>query len=309
MILTVCPSPCIDVNIEVDSLGVGKSNKILSKHIFYTGNALNVATGISILGGEVITTGFMYDENGNAFEQQLHRDGVSYKFIWCSGRVRENYKFIDRRSMMTELNDVGGEIDIAKQTELLKLVGELTTFGNCEGAVISGDLAKGMNPDFYAKVLSVLPPKTVKVVDADGERLLAALKCGVDLIKPNIDEVERTLKTKITTVDELKIACRELIKLGTKYVLISLGKRGAVISDGNEFYHCVSVNVAMNSTIGAGDGMVAGATNALIKGAAMQDILRCGVAAGTASVTSVDSISFRKEKYEEILSTLSVKEI
>ena len=63
MILTVCPSPCIDVNMEVESLGVGMSNKIISKKTFYTGKALNVAVGLARLKADVFATGFMYDEN------------------------------------------------------------------------------------------------------------------------------------------------------------------------------------------------------------------------------------------------------
>ena len=69
------------------------------------------------------------------------------------------------------------------------------------------------------------------------------------------------------------------------------------------------MNVAKNSTVGAGDGMVAAASNAMLKGADMLEILRCGVAGGTAAVTLPDSISFTKDKYEEILSSLTVEEI
>ena len=94
MILTVCPSPCIDVNMEVESLGVGMSNKIISKKTFYTGKALNVAVGLARLKADVFATGFMYDENGTQFEHELHREGVPYKFVWNKGRVRENFKII-----------------------------------------------------------------------------------------------------------------------------------------------------------------------------------------------------------------------
>ena len=104
-------------------------------------------------------------------------------------------------------------------------------------------------------------------------------------------------------------SCRVILDRGAECVLLSLGKKGAVITDGNKSYHCKSVNVAMNSTVGAGDGMVAAAANALLKGGSLKDILRCGVAAGTAAVTLPDSISFMKEKYEEILSSLTVEEI
>ena len=73
MILTICLSPCIDVNVEVDSLNVGMSHKIISKRIFFTGKALNVAIGIARLKSSVFATGFMYEINGGQFEQELHR--------------------------------------------------------------------------------------------------------------------------------------------------------------------------------------------------------------------------------------------
>lgn len=307
MILTVCPSPCIDVNIEVQSLSVGKFNKIIGKRTFYTGKALNVAIGLARLNAEVFATGFMYEENGSRFEYELHREGVPYKFVWNKGRVRENYKFIDHRSMLTEVDDVSQEVSEEKQKELVNLVSQLSC--RSEAIVVSGGLAKGMTPDFYAKVLKAVPSSVVKIVDTEGERLTESLKCGVKMVKPNLEELERTLKIRITDKDDMLKACRVIINSGCEYILLSLGKRGAIITDGNKSYYCKSVSVAMNSTIGAGDGMVAAAANALIKGGSMQDILRCGVAGGSAAVTLPDSISFMKDKYEEILSSLTVEQL
>lgn len=307
MILTVCLSPSIDVNMEVDSLSIGKANRIISKKTFFTGNAINIAIGLAHLGASVFATGFMYEDNGTQFEHELHREGVSYRFIWNKGRVGENYKIIDRRSMLTELCDSSSEITEANQQELLDLISKYSV--NCEGVVLSGALPKEMNADYYNKILSAVPSSVTKIVDAGGESLLQALKCGVNLVKPNFAEFEKTLNRKVTTKDDMMQGCREILNKGAQYVLLSLGYRGAIITDGNKCYHCKSINVAMNSTIGAGGGMVAAATNSLLKGGSMQDILRCGVAGGTATVTSPDSISFAKSKYEDILSSLTVEEI
>ena len=307
MILTVCLSPCIDVNIEVESLNAGKTHKIISKRVFFTGKAINVAIGLSRLKADSFATGFMYEENGHLFEQELHKEGVTYKFVWNDGRVRENYKFIDHKSMLTEIDDISAEVSHEKQEDLINLVGQLAP--SCEAVVISGGLAKGMSADYYAKILRVIPENVKKVVDTEGERLFESLKYGVDLIKPNIEELERTLNRSAKTQDEMLKACHELIHMGAKRVLLSLGKGGAIITDGEKNYFCKSVNVAMNSTLGAGDSMVAAATQALAAGAPLEEILRKGVAAGTAAVTTPDSISFVKDKYEEILSALQVKEI
>lgn len=307
MILTVCLSPCIDVNIEVDSLNVGMSHKILNKRIFFTGKAMNVAMGLARLNADVFATGFMYEVNGSQFEQALHKEGVPYKFVWNKGRVRENYKFIDHKSMLTEVDDISPEINEEKQKELLELIGLYAP--DCEALEVSGSLAKNMTPDYYSEILKRVPDGVKKIVDTEGARLIESLKTGVDLVKPNIGEIERTLKTKLDSKETMLKSCYKLLDMGAKRVLLSLGKQGAVITDGSKNYYCKSINVAMNSTIGAGDGMVAAASNALVKGAPLEDILRQGVAAGTAAITSPDSISFKKEKYEEILSALTVKEI
>lgn len=307
MVLSVCLSPCIDVNIEVDSLNVGMSHKIISKRVFFTGKAINVAIGLARLKKDSFATGFMYEENGHRFETELHREGVIYKFVWNNGRVRENYKFVDNKSMLTEIDDISPEVTPAKQEELIEFVRRIAP--SCSGVVVSGGLAKGMSPNYYAKILSVIPENVKKIVDSEGDRLTEALRCGVHLVKPNIEELERTLKRSLPTREDQIRGCKELIKMGTKLVLLSLGKNGAIITDGDKVYYSKSVNVAMNSTVGAGDAMVAAATIALTEGGSMQDILKCGVAAGTAAVTTPDSISFCYDKYKEILSALTVEEI
>ncbi len=307
MILSICLSPCIDVNIEVDALSVGKNNKILNKRIYYTGKAINVARGLKRLGADVMATGFMYQDNGKLFEQELQYEDVPYSFVWCPGRVRENYKFVDRRAMLTEVDDISAEVSEEKKAELIALISTLSS--NCEAVVVSGGLSRGMSPSFYRDVLSAVPQGVKKIVDTSGERLFEALNCGVDLIKPNLEELQNTLSVTIRNREEALNGCRELLSRGAKNVMLSLGKDGAIFTDGIKSFHCRSINVAMNSTVGAGDGMVAAATFALTRGLPMKEILLCGVAGGTAAVTSPDSITFTREKYEEILSTLEVTEI
>ena len=306
MILTVCLNPCTDVTIEVDSLNVGKLNHVKNKTLTFTGKALNVAIGVARLRGQSHATGFMYNENGSLFEQALDREGVPSVFIWNRGRVRENYKFIDNKSMLTEVNDVGEPIAENKQAELIDLVANLSRSSSV--VVISGSLPRGVESDYYIKLFNAVPDGKLKVADCDGPRLLAALTAGMDLVKPNKDELQNTLGQEFRSRDELMKGCYSLIDKGAKRVLLSLGKRGAIITDGSKNYYCRSINVAVNSTVGAGDGMLAAASMLMEQGADLQDILRAGVAAGTATVTTFGQISFTKEKYDEIFANLTVEE-
>lgn len=307
MILTVCMSPSIDVTIELDALNIGKVNVVKNKTLSFTGKAINVAIGISRLGAEAFATGFMYNESGTMFEQTLDKEGVPFSFVWNSGRVRENYKCIDKKSMLTEINDIGGQVSENKLMELLQMIRDVSS--HSEITVISGGLPRGVDAGYYRELFKAVDPNSLKIADTEGTKLIAALEAGVDLVKPNIEELEGTLGREFRDKDDMLAGCRELIDRGAKTVLLSLGRDGAIITDGNRHYYCKSINVAVNSTVGAGDGMVAAAAVKMKEGASLPDILRAGVAAGTATVTTFGTISFTRQKYEEIYSGLTVTEI
>ena len=307
MILTVCMSPCTDVTIELDSFNVGKTNVVKSKTLSLGGKAINVAIGVKRLGMDSHLTGLMYNENGYMFENALDKEGVPFTFVWNKGRVRENYKFIDNRSMLTEVNDVGEEVGKEKTEEVLGMVRMLSARSGV--TVLSGGLPRGVDANYYGKLARAVDKRSLKIVDASGQRMFSALAEGVDLVKPNLDELENTLGRRIQDKEDMLTACYELLDRGAKRVLLSLGKQGAVITDGTQSYYCKSLNVAVNSTVGAGDGMVAAATIQLEQGAPLQEILRAGVAAGTATVMTVGKLSFTKEKYNEVWNNLHVSQI
>lgn len=307
MILTVCMSPSTDVTIELDTFNVGKTNFVKSKTFSFGGKALNVAIGVKRLGGEPFATGLMYNENGYVFENALNKEGVPFTFAWNKGRVRENYKFIDSRSMLTEVNDVGQEITKEKAEEVLNLIRLQSSRSSV--TVLSGGLPKNLSPEFYGEMVKAVHTSSLKIVDASGQRLFSAIAEGVDLVKPNIDELESALGRTVADQQDMIQGCRELIDRGAKRVLLSLGKQGAIITDGVRSYHCKSMNVAVNSTVGAGDAMVAAAALKLQEDAPLSEILRSGVAAGTARVMSMSKTSFTIEKYNDVISNLRVTEI
>ncbi len=306
MILTVCMSPSVDVTIELDSLNVGKVNVVKSKTFSFTGKAINVAIGVARLGAEVQATGFMYNENGAMFERALDREGVPFSFVWNSGRVRENYKCIDKKSMLTEINDVGEQVGADKLVELMQMIQNFSAHSDV--TVISGGLPRGVDASYYREIFRAVDPRSLRIADTEGAKLFSALEAGIDLVKPNLEELEETLGRELNDRDAMLAGCRELLDRGAKTVLLSLGKDGAIITNGTKNYYCKSINVAVNSTVGAGDGMVAAAATMMQKGAGLPEILRAGVAAGTATVTTFGTISFTKKKYEEIFESLEVTE-
>lgn len=307
MILTVCLSPCIDVTMEVATLEVGKTNIANRKRIRAAGKAINVALDVTRLGGEAFTTGFMYEENGEMFENLLHSNGIRHDFIMNPGRVRENYKFIDHRSMLTEVNDIGGKVSPINAAKLLDKVADLSA--RSDVLVISGGLPRGLEPDYYGELFRAAHPGCIRIADATEGKLSAALRAGVDLVKPNLQELENFLGKEIGNKEEMLDGCRDLMSRGAKSVLLSLGNKGAVYTDGIKHYYCRSKCVAVNSTVGAGDAMVAAAAICMENGVPMPELLRCGVAAGTAAVTTFAESVLPMEKYAEVYDSLTVSEL
>ncbi len=299
MILSICPNPSIDCTIELESLNVGKLNRIDNKVETYSGKALNVAMGVARLGEKSLATGFLFENDSKLFEHNLEKEGVKHSFVYNKGSARVNYKIIDKRSMLTEINDRGETVSLEKQAELISLVGDLSK--DCSVAVMSGSLPKGLDPSFYGQVVKNIPDTVKLIIDAEKNNTLSAIGSReVYLVKPNLSELEGFIGRPVKSFDDMLKASSKYLDLGVKNVMISLGGEGAILTNGSSAWFCKSLSVAVNSTVGAGDCMVAATSVAIEKGLPMPETLRRAVAAGTAAVTTSGTNLFYKDKYEEI---------
>ena len=308
MILTICPNPSIDCTIELDSLNVGMLNRIDNKLETYSGKALNVAIGVSRLNEPCKTTGFMFDNHRTLFEQVLDKEGVEHGFVYNKGNARTNYKIIDKRSMLTEINDRGEEVCLEKQTELLQKIKELSVDANI--AVISGSLPKGVSSDYYGLMAKSIPDNVRVVIDAEKDNTLSAIGARkIFMVKPNLKEFEKFFGITVRSRKDIVEGAKKYLEMGVENVLVSLGTEGAVFVNEQQKLYCTSTSVAVNSTVGAGDSMVAAACVGLSRNLPVEEVLKMAVAAGTAAVTTSGTNLFFLDKYQEIYNKISVQEV
>ena len=233
MILTVGMSPCVDVTVRLNKFALGKTNVAGEKIVTYAGKANNVALGVSRLGGAAFVTGFMYNENGSLFEKALDKEGIPFSFIWNPGRVRENYKFIDGKGVLTEVNEEGREVAGEKLRDLLDFV--RVQAAKSEAAVISGGAPKGTPASFYKDLVTAAKGAKIVAADTYGDRLKAALEAGVDLIKPNLDELSATLGGEFSARnDQLagESGCETRVVIAGRRRLDFDGRRGDILCGG-----------------------------------------------------------------------------
>lgn len=308
MILTICPNPSIDCTIELDDLNVGMLNRIESKVETYSGKALNVAVGVARLGEKSFATGFMFENHGRMFEHVLDKENVKHRFVYNKGNARTNYKIIDKRSMLTEINDRGEVVCKEKQDELIQLIKGLDV--KYDVAVMSGSLPKGVESSYYGEVLSAISKDVKVIVDTEKSNMLSAIGSReIFMAKPNLRELESFAGESVIDLKDMVRAAQKYIDKGVENVLVSLGADGAILTDGKESYYCKSASVAVNSTVGAGDCMVAAACVGLLGGVPMHELLKMSVAAGTAAVTTSGTNLFYSDKYKEIYSKIYTQKI
>jgi len=95
----------------------------------------------------------------------------------------------------------------------------------------------------------------------------------VDIIKPSEDDAER-LFGKDTPNNQIN----KFITLGAKLVIMTLGKDGAIISNGRETIQLPTMASIVVDTTGAGDAFWSGFYAAIIKGYTVEQALKIGSA-------------------------------
>jgi 6-phosphofructokinase 2 len=153
-----------------------------------------------------------------------------------------------------------------------------------------------MEVDFYKKVAFESKKIGARLIlDTSGEPLKAACDEGVYLLKPNIGELCALVGVENLEMDDVDDAARTLIGDGKcEVVVVSLGPKGALLVTADICEYVPAPPVQKKSTVGAGDSMVAGMTWALVQKKSYLDIVRWGVACGSAATMNEGTELFKK---------------
>ena len=117
------------------------------------------------------------------------------------------------------------------------------------------------------------------------QALAAALDVGnIELVKPNQKELSALVQRDLSQPDDVRLAAQSLIQSGkVRRVVVSLGPQGALGVDASGSVQVVPPPMKSQSTVGAGDSMVGAMTLRLAENASLEDMVRFGVAAGSAA--------------------------
>ena len=283
MIYTLTYNPSIDYLVTVDSLEIGKLNRMRKASYLYGGKGVNVSQVLKELGIDNTAIGFVAGFTGREIEEGLQRQGIHTDFVHLpEGHSRINIKFhgIDE----TEVNAPGPFVDAVSMRALKDRIEQI---GTDDILILAGAATSNMENDTFATFISELPYRDTKVIlDTNGEALVNALCYHPFLIKPNMEELcdlfhEEFVSSNTTALVD---AAKRLQDKGARNVLISMGEDGAILvtEDGHVYSRPAPAGIVVN-TVGSGDSMVAGFLAGYLQNQNMEDALCLGVCAGSAS--------------------------
>jgi 1-phosphofructokinase len=284
MIATVTLNPAIDKSVTVRGFEIGKTNRGEVDRVDAGGKGINVAKALKRLGSAVCALGLVAGSNGRFILDALSAEGIPADFVLVPGETRVNLKIHDpEKGTETELNEPGFRVTTEHLEELRRKIEAHAP--HCEVMVFSGSLPPDAPPAIFADLIRLAKTHGAKcILDTAGPGLKHGLEAGPYLIKPNRAEVEELLKSSLRTHRELVEAARELIRMGSEQVLISLGAEGAVGVAGKEALFAQPPAVKARSSVGAGDTMVAAMAHAAVEGLPFRQAFRMAVAASAATV-------------------------
>ena len=282
MIYTLTLNPAIDLSMKIGSIKEGETCRSLSESVLFGGKGINVSCVLKNLGVESRALGFIAGFTGDALENSLKEQGINTDFIRLeAGFTRINVKL--RGKSETEINASGPAI---YETALSLLFSKLLMLEDGDTLVLSGSAPSTLSSGIYADILESLAFKNVRfVVDAAGDLLLKTLRFKPFLIKPNLRELEGLVKRSLKTKKQIISAAKSLIDAGAQNVLVSLGKKGAILvcQSGEVFIEGGHKGKLVN-TVGAGDSMLAAFLSAEKDG--FESSLKFANAAGAACAFS-----------------------
>ena len=309
MITTVSLNPSIDRTLTVENFTAGGLNRVIARTDVAAGKGINVALAVSGLELAAECIGFMYRDSASIFERRLMVNSTAYDFVWCEGSARTNIKVFDRAAgVVTELNESGQVVEADKLQSMTELV--IRHAENSDYLILSGSVPPGCPDDYYRTLIEAVDGLGCRcVLDADGERLRYGLEARPFMIKPNRYELELMTGSKLGSVREICDAARRYIDLGIEVVAVSLGEDGAVILRGDERLYSPRLNIAVKSTVGAGDSMVAGLTAGFMAENDLEETFRMGVACATARCMTEGYRMVDKTVYRAMMDMVRIERI
>lgn len=285
MIYTLTLNPAVDKEYMVPRLLMDEVLRASETRVDHGGKGFNVSRMLATLGTPSTAVGLVGGHTGDLLREGLEDAGIFTDLVNVNGETRTNISIVDEAlSHHIKVNEAG---PIVSEIEMAALIAKITNLVK-EGDywVLAGSLPPGAPNDIYARIITIVQEGGARaLLDTSGEPLRLGCQAGPYLAKPNASEASQITGKPSGTVVEMAQITPELHIMGVKIAVISAGKKGAILSDGEAQWFGHAPSIKEHNPIGAGDAMVAGMVWKLSQGEKPSTALRWGLACGASAAS------------------------
>ncbi len=316
MILVINLNASVDKRYELGKLVPGEVMRARSVQNTPGGKGLHVANVATILGENVVVSGFLGGKSGEFIAEETANYGIKGDFVTVAGETRSCLAIIDDAGQQTEILEPGPEIS-SEELHAFK-VKFIQLMAKADVIVASGSAPRGIAKDIYAKLIKTAQEPGKKfLLDTSGELLAQGIAAQPFFIKPNQDEIKaltgREMKDEADIVREIK----GFLAQGIKVAAVSLGAAGSLVGIASEaftpeaggIYRVTVPHIECVNPVGSGDSYVGGMAVALERGLSAEDALRLAAACGTANAMEAESGFVRQAMVDELVPQIKVEKL
>jgi len=282
-VLTLTPNPAIDQTITLDGLlQAGTVHRARSVHQHAGGKGINVAHALALYGTPVAAGGFLGSDNAALFKQFFRQHSIHDRFIRTAGASRINLKLLDSQ----HTSDINLPDQLQIQPEHIQQLLDARSFPSW--MALCGSLPTNCQDDWYVRCLHAAAPHARCVLDTSGAPLRAALHAVQQktapapfAIKPNVHELSDYLGQPLKDLPAIHQAALALQRAtGIFWVIVSMGSQGVLLSHQSQgaLHAHIPIDAISQTTVGAGDFMVAALLVAFMRDADLETTARIACA-------------------------------
>jgi 1-phosphofructokinase family hexose kinase len=276
MILAAGLTPAWQQIMLFDAFTPGEVNRAREVHWCASGKVLNVGIALAHLGVDARTVALVGGPVLPSLEAEFARFQIPRRWVESSVPTRVCTTILDSQTgTTTELVENALPITPHDLTEFQNAYA--VEAAHAEFVVLSGSLPAGTPSTYYRELLERTPRKVI--LDARGPELWAALECRPFVVKPNREELSRTVGRPLQTNEDVAAAARELVDRGAEWVVVTHGKEAVWVFSRTVRERIEPLAVPVVNPIGCGDSFAAGLAAALSRGSDIPDAVRYAMAA------------------------------
>lgn len=266
MIATLTLNPGLDLTYSLDESSVGEVevHRATTSTIEASGKGVNVSRALHLNGIHTVAVLPLGGSTGHHLAELLDAEGVTHRSTTAQTPTRINTTIALRGGDTAKVNGAGGSLSDSELEALKHEVTAALTAKSDDAEVwlaVCGSLPPGVDPETVADFVALAHDLGARcALDASGTALTAAISASADLLAPN--------RLELTEINPQAASARTLEELGDvaagiardtgAALLVSLGRDGALFTDGEVRIHGFGPALKPVNTAGAGDALLSG---------------------------------------------------